>query len=158
MISIELLKKSNEYKYLIEIFDRKLSGISTFSGINTDDRVAKELYNICKFIKLMTEDFINETKKKYGFTYIEELTLDRLKNEIYNKYLEKIIYKVGYDKIYRITKINQDLEDIISSFQKKRNFISYSRSYDEIYNVRDFLSDNGYNPEDETIEDMYGID
>lgn len=41
---------------------------------------------------------------------------------------------------------------------KNNNYSNTTTEYRDIYNVKDYMIDNGYDPETESVEDMYGID
>lgn len=76
------------------------------------------------------------------------------------KLLPGALFTIGRDRWGDPYISGIDYSNSINSYSIKKD--KYSEKNDdedrEIYSTRDFMIDNGYDPENESIEDMYGID
>lgn len=103
-------------------------------------------------------DIIRLKSAGYGAEQLEFL----VKSE-HNDLFTSFEYTIYYDEITIDYVLNKDSELIGAiikpiSKEKKSNYKnSYTSDYD-IYSTDDFMRDNGYDPDNDTIEDMYNLD
>lgn len=133
IVNIELLKKLANLGYEIDIYSKKYSNV---------DNLFKNYYKISEFEKFQKNYQLILSEKglsKSDITYIHDfsfiLRLDKTCNNIFSKFLQKLLHKKKLKEYFRIKNALNDISKIIvSSNLLKEDFIkNYSVPIEKLY-------------------------
>lgn len=155
MTNIDQIISSSEFQEVLDDINKRFLGFKDFLIWNNNERSALELFNILDFSHLILKDFFDEsTLNRYEQT--------KLQKNVYKEIMKVVNSSISDSKLTELININSKLESIINiydfytkSYKSSNSFSHYSS---DTYSVSDFMSDNGYDPDFDSIDDMYGFD